>query len=71
MIDAISDIAVGKSGNTKGKRNELMYYEGTNKLADGHFEHHYEEGSLHCEYSPKEGKYNGACTFFLVKEKYC
>ena len=46
------------------KRNDLMYYEGTDKLADGHFEHHNEDGSLFCQYSLKEGKYDGVCTFY-------
>ena len=46
------------------KRNDLMYYEGTDELADGHFEYHNEDGSLYCEYSLKEGKYDGACTFY-------
>ena len=46
------------------KRNDLIYYEGTNELADGHFEHHNEDGSLYCEYSLKEGKYDGVCTFY-------
>ena len=41
-----------------------MYYEGTDELADGHFEHHNEDGSLHCQYSLKEGKYDGVCTFY-------
>ena len=41
-----------------------MYYEGTDELADGHFEYHNEDGSLYCEYSLKEGKYDGACTFY-------
>ena len=46
------------------KRNDLMYYEGTDELADGHFEHHNEDGSLHCQYSLKAGKYDGVCTFY-------
>ena len=46
------------------KRNDLMYYEGTDELADGHFEHHNEDGSLYCQYSLKEGKYDGVCTFY-------
>ena len=41
-----------------------MYYEGTDELADGHFEHHNEDGSLFCQYSLKEGKYDGVCTFY-------
>ena len=31
---------------------------------DGHFEHHNEDGSLFCQYSLKEGKYDGVCTFY-------
>ena len=46
------------------KRNDLMYYEGTDELADGHFEHRNEDGSLFCQYSLKEGKYDGVCTFY-------
>mgnify|MGYP000299101745 CR=1 FL=1 len=46
------------------RRNDLMYYEGTDELADGHFEHHNEDGSLYCQYSLKEGKYDGVCTFY-------
>ena len=41
-----------------------MYYEGTDELADGHFEHRNEDGSLYCEYSLKDGKYDGACTIY-------
>ena len=37
----------------------LIYYEGTNKLAEGHFQSFSEEGQLYCEYTLKEGKYDG------------
>ena len=40
-------------------RDGLIYYEGTEKLAEGHFECFSEEGPLYCEYSLKNGRYDG------------
>ena len=42
----------------------LIYYEGTNKLAEGHFQSFSEEGPLYCEYTLKEGKYDGYIIFY-------
>jgi antitoxin component YwqK of YwqJK toxin-antitoxin module len=50
-------------------RDGLLYYEGTDELAEGDFEHYSEEGPLYCQYSLKEGKYDGACIIYWSNGK--
>ena len=44
-------------------REGLLYYEGTDELADGDFESYSKEGPLYCQYSLKNGKYDG---YFII-----